>query len=228
MKLFIDQPATTGFSYTIPIPGYMDDEGNIIQLPNNTCPEYAEKYGTCGTYSKPDMSLVPNSTAGAAPNMWKTLQGFMGAFPQYSKSGFNFATESYGGHYGPVFNSKTSPQALRNNTNNISLHPRTKRKENPRSSPHRPPKHPNRKRLVRPPNPIPSLLQLLRLARKHLRLRPLQRIHKSRMVQQPLRRRELRRPNKAMLRHRPKRHLFHGGRFLCEQGGGNVRYLLWS
>lgn len=38
--------------------------------------------------------------------MWKTLQGFMGAFPEYSRSGFSFTTESYGGHYGPVFNGK--------------------------------------------------------------------------------------------------------------------------
>ncbi|KAJ5547307.1 hypothetical protein N7494_004892 [Penicillium frequentans] len=102
--IFIDQPTTTGFSYTIPIPGYQDDEGYIIELPNTTCPDYAQQYGTCGTYSKPDIALVPNTTQGAAPNMWKTLQGFMGAFPQYSMNGFNFATESYGGHYGPVFN----------------------------------------------------------------------------------------------------------------------------
>jgi carboxypeptidase D len=27
----------------------------------------------------------------------------MGAFPQYSRNKFNFATESDGGHYGPVF-----------------------------------------------------------------------------------------------------------------------------
>ncbi|KAJ5763986.1 hypothetical protein N7533_002667 [Penicillium manginii] len=102
--LFVDQPATVGLSYTIPIPGYQDDDGNLIQLPDKECPEYAVKYGTCGTYSKPDIGLVPNSTQGAAPNMWKTLQGFMGAFPQYSRNGFSFTTESYGGHYGPVFN----------------------------------------------------------------------------------------------------------------------------
>ncbi|KAJ5246511.1 hypothetical protein N7468_001494 [Penicillium chermesinum] len=102
--LFIDQPATTGFSYTIPIPAYADADGRIVQLPNNTCPDYAQQYDSCGTYSKPDISLVPNSTTGAAPNMWKTLQGFLGAFPQYAKGGLNFATESYGGHYGPVFN----------------------------------------------------------------------------------------------------------------------------
>lgn len=28
----------------------------------------------------------------------------MGAFPQYSRHEFNFATESYGGHFGPIFN----------------------------------------------------------------------------------------------------------------------------
>jgi carboxypeptidase C (cathepsin A) len=106
--LFIDEPTQVGFSYSIPIPGYEDEDGYIIQLPNNTCPDYAEAYGTCGTYSKPDFALTDNSTQGAAPNMWKTIQGFMGAFPQYSRSGFSFTTESYGGHYAPVFNGKMS------------------------------------------------------------------------------------------------------------------------
>ena len=103
-QLFIDQPTTVGMSYSVPVPAYTDDNGNIVQLPNTTCPDYAEVFGTCGTYSKPDITLVPNNTLGAAPNFWKTLQGFMGAFPEYSRKGFNFATESYGGHYGPVFN----------------------------------------------------------------------------------------------------------------------------
>ena len=102
--LFIDEPTTTGFSYSIPIPGYTDNNSAIVQLPNNTCPDYAQ--GSCGTYSKPDLTLTANSTQAAAPNMWKTLQGFMGAFPQYSRSGFSFATESYGGHYAPVFNGR--------------------------------------------------------------------------------------------------------------------------
>lgn len=101
--LFIDQPTQVGLSYSIPIPGY-NDGSYIIELPNATCPDYAATYGTCGTYSKPDLSLTANTTQGAAPNMWKTLQGFMGAFPQYARHGVNFATESYGGHYAPVFN----------------------------------------------------------------------------------------------------------------------------
>ncbi|KAG9560368.1 putative carboxypeptidase 2, partial [Aureobasidium melanogenum] len=92
--IFIDQPAQVGFSYSIPVPGYTDpNSGSIITLPNATCPEYAD---SCGTYSYPNETLTANSTSGVAPNFWKGLQGFMGAFPQYSRHEFNFATESYG------------------------------------------------------------------------------------------------------------------------------------
>ena len=101
--LFIDHPAQVGFSYSIPVPGYVDpSSGLIITLPNATCPEYAVSYGTCGTYSYPNETLTANSTQAAAPSFWKTLQGFMGAFPQYSRNDYNFASESYGGHYSPV------------------------------------------------------------------------------------------------------------------------------
>ncbi|KAL1860912.1 hypothetical protein Plec18170_001426 [Paecilomyces lecythidis] len=102
--LYIDQPTQTGFSYSIPVPGYVDsDSGDIITLPNNTCPDYA-KDSSCGTYSYPNVTLTANSTDAAAPNFYRALQGFMGAFPQYSREKFHFTTESYGGHYGPVFN----------------------------------------------------------------------------------------------------------------------------
>ncbi|KAJ9298123.1 hypothetical protein DTO271G3_3728 [Paecilomyces variotii] len=102
--LYIDQPTQTGFSYSIPVPGYVDsDTGDIITLPNNTCPDYAMD-SSCGTYSYPNLTLTANSTDAAAPNFYRALQGFMGAFPQYSREKFHFTTESYGGHYGPVFN----------------------------------------------------------------------------------------------------------------------------
>ncbi|KAK5131352.1 hypothetical protein LTR08_001018 [Meristemomyces frigidus] len=99
--LFIDHPAQVGFSYSVPVSAYESSSGDIVQLPNATCPDYAVD---CGTYSYPNASDTANTTANAAPSMWRTLQGFMGAFPQYSRNEFNFATESYGGHYGPVFN----------------------------------------------------------------------------------------------------------------------------
>lgn len=106
--IFIDQPTTTGFSYSIPVPGYTESNyilpntNDIIILPNNTCPDYAQS-ASCGTYSTPNMTLTANSTVNAAPNFWKTLQGFVGVFPQYAQNGIFFTTESYGGHYGPVF-----------------------------------------------------------------------------------------------------------------------------
>ena len=103
--LYIDNPAQVGFSYSIPISGYVDPNTDyIVTLNSTSCPDYAVNFGTCGTYSYPNETLTANSTAAAAPNFWKTLQGFMGVFPQYSRNGFHFTTESYGGHYGPVFN----------------------------------------------------------------------------------------------------------------------------
>jgi carboxypeptidase C (cathepsin A) len=115
--LFIDQPAGTGHSYAIPVPGYSlpnPSYGDLVQLPDTTCPEYVAQYGTCGTYSKNDPALYDNSTDAAAPNFWKTLQGFMGVFPQYSRNSFHFSTESYGGHYGPVFNEYIEQQNAKN------------------------------------------------------------------------------------------------------------------
>ena len=99
--IFIDHPAQVGHSYSDPIPGYLGETGLVVQLPEVKCP--VGVHG-CATYSYPSPAYTVNSTKNAAPSMWKTLQGFMGAFPQYSRSGFNFATESYGGHYAPVFN----------------------------------------------------------------------------------------------------------------------------
>ncbi|KAI1092402.1 carboxypeptidase S1 [Rostrohypoxylon terebratum] len=107
--LFIDQPTQVGFSYSKPVNAWVSADGSIVSLPDATCPDYAEE-SSCGTYSYPNITLTANSTTNAAPNFWKTLQGFMGAFPQYSRSGFHFATESYGGHYAPVFNAYIEEQ----------------------------------------------------------------------------------------------------------------------
>jgi carboxypeptidase C (cathepsin A) len=101
--LFIDQPTQVGFSYSIPVPGFIDGNSGLLTiLPNETCPDYASDWD-CATYSYPNATLTANSTDGAAPGFWKTLQGFMGVFPQYSREEFYFTTESYGGHYGISF-----------------------------------------------------------------------------------------------------------------------------
>lgn len=94
--LFVDEPVTVGFSYSEAVSGYVDDDsgsGYIVQLPDATCPDYPAASGNCGTYSYSNESLTANTTANAAPNMWKLLQGFMGAFPQYSRDGFHFTSE---------------------------------------------------------------------------------------------------------------------------------------
>ncbi|KAF6219848.1 hypothetical protein HO133_003673 [Letharia lupina] len=122
--IFIDQPAQVGFSYSVPVPGYISpDDGSVVLLPNGTCPNDNITQGTCGTYSDPNVTDTPTSTSAAAPAFWATLQGFMGAFPQYSRETFHFSTESYGGHYGPVFNEYIESQNAKAipGAHNISL-----------------------------------------------------------------------------------------------------------
>ncbi|OAG40350.1 hypothetical protein AYO21_05441 [Fonsecaea monophora] len=121
--IVIDEPTQVGLSYSSPVPAYEDpNSGMLVQLPNNTCPDYASDWG-CGTYSYWNESLTANSTPATAPNMWKTLQGFMGVFPQYARQGINFATESYGGHYAPIMSEYFEQQNAKNITgaHNIRL-----------------------------------------------------------------------------------------------------------
>jgi carboxypeptidase C (cathepsin A) len=101
--LYIDQPSQTGFSYTIPVPAVIDNhEQELVGLPNNSCPEWASTIGRCGTFSL-NSTLTASDTIAAAPALWATLQGFIGVFPQYARNKINLASESYGGHYAPVF-----------------------------------------------------------------------------------------------------------------------------
>ena len=92
--LFIDQPVQTGFSYSTPTSGYINQQnGSIIVTESGACPSDEITNRTCGTYSDPsDMNGVPVSTITAASSFYTTLQGFLGTFPQYARSGFNFAT----------------------------------------------------------------------------------------------------------------------------------------
>ncbi|KAK8026322.1 serine carboxypeptidase [Apiospora marii] len=121
--LFIDQPTQTGFSYTKPVPAYREKD-EVVELPddgnNAGCMVYVDDPASCGTYTHPNLTLTANSTEGAARNFWLALQGFAGVFPQYTQNGFHLATESYGGHYGPVFgayierrNDRLTPSTVR-------------------------------------------------------------------------------------------------------------------
>lgn len=46
----------------------------------------------------------------------------MGAFPQYSRHGFHFTTESYGGHYAPIFNQYIEQQNALNISGAHEIH----------------------------------------------------------------------------------------------------------
>lgn len=101
--IYIDQPTQTGLSYSVPLNGYIDPvSGYFVTLPSAVCPDYVDP-SSCGTFSNGNLSQTANSTPAAAPNVWKTLQGLAGAFPQYARKNVALSTESYGGHYGPVF-----------------------------------------------------------------------------------------------------------------------------
>lgn len=94
------------------MPGFVDpNTGGIQQLATASCPGDPVAL-QCGTYSLPDVKLTANTTSAAAVTFWKAMQGFMGAFPQYTSMNntVHIATESYGGHYGPIFSSYIQSQ----------------------------------------------------------------------------------------------------------------------
>ena len=64
--LFIDQPAQVGFSYSIPVPGYLTASGEVVVLPDEECPENK----TCGTFSNPHVNDTETTTAAVAPGFW--------------------------------------------------------------------------------------------------------------------------------------------------------------
>ncbi|WFD23862.1 carboxypeptidase D [Malassezia equina] len=105
--LIVDQPVTTGFSYKNLTNAVFNKETyEVVRfLDGEACPSHLSKKHACGTVSGSPASKLPNSTVDAAPTMWKILQGFFGAFPQYADTTLHIRTESYGGHYAPVYGS---------------------------------------------------------------------------------------------------------------------------
>ncbi|WFD33229.1 carboxypeptidase D [Malassezia cuniculi] len=100
--LYIDQPVSTGFSYSVTGPGIINSNtGSIKPLNSSHCPDDIKSYEACGTFSLPEETHSPNSTARSSHALWKTLQGFLGAFKQYNHGKLHITTESYGGHYAP-------------------------------------------------------------------------------------------------------------------------------
>ncbi|OBR11257.1 Carboxypeptidase S1 [Colletotrichum higginsianum IMI 349063] len=103
--LFVDQPATVGFSYTTLVNGTVNPKTAEIIPQQCTLAD-----PRCGTYSSMDISLTPNSTTEAAKVFYQVMQGIMGAFPQYTSNGVHITGQSYGGHYAPIFASYITEQ----------------------------------------------------------------------------------------------------------------------
>ena len=61
------------------------------------------------------------STVTAAPYVYKLIQAFYSAFPQYKSRDFGIFTESYGGHYGPEFAKYIQDQNAAKAGENINL-----------------------------------------------------------------------------------------------------------
>ena len=115
--LYIDQPVATGFSYSHVGPVIKNKaKATVEPLASAECPKNLTKHEVCGTYSLPKKTKAPSTTAECAPAVWKMLQGFIGAFPEYGKKKLHLTTESYGGHYAPAFGS----YFLKQNEKNLS------------------------------------------------------------------------------------------------------------
>ncbi|KAK6080636.1 serine carboxypeptidase [Seiridium cupressi] len=110
--LFIDQPNQVGFSYDTPTNGSLDLLTNEVYVPPENRPNSRpDNLFLNGTFSSMNANNTANTTETAALAIYHMLQGFLGAFPQYSPPdsgslGVNLFAESYGGKFGPAFASK--------------------------------------------------------------------------------------------------------------------------
>ena len=95
--LFLSQPIQVGFSYADEVVGYEDATGY---------PVATEASNATGRWPGGD-PYAYDTTAKAAEGTWHILQAFLSELPTLDAGvesrKFNLWTESYGGHYGPVF-----------------------------------------------------------------------------------------------------------------------------
>lgn len=102
--LYLSQPLGVGFSYSTEVLGWLDGySGNIYPADSDSLPMEDPTFGKWPLIN----ASATDTTALAAPAAYHTIQALFGALPQFgskiqSKS-FNLWTESYGGHYGPLF-----------------------------------------------------------------------------------------------------------------------------
>ncbi|RKF55145.1 Carboxypeptidase S1-like protein A [Erysiphe neolycopersici] len=105
--LYIDQPNQVGFSYDNPTNGSIDLLTSNIYIPPQTVPKnQLPSTFLNGTFSSMNKNNTAKTTQASGMVIWHMLQGFFGAFPQYSNNlstSVHLFAESYGGKYGPEF-----------------------------------------------------------------------------------------------------------------------------
>jgi len=105
--LYIDQPITTGFSYTSLMNGIVDflDPTRAIKPVEDTAAFKQTNLTTVGaTVSMPDPSLAVSTTMQAARTMWHFAQVWFQEFPEYKTTNKDVGiwTVSYGGYFAPA------------------------------------------------------------------------------------------------------------------------------
>ncbi|KAG0648622.1 Serine carboxypeptidase A [Hyphodiscus hymeniophilus] len=128
--LYIDQPNQVGFSYDTPTNCSLDLLTSDLYTPEQPLPnsQPADTFMN-GTFSSLNVESTANTTETSAMAIWHMLQGFLGAFPQYSPTngssngssmGVHLFAESYGGKYGPAFATLWEKQNLRRSNGTLS------------------------------------------------------------------------------------------------------------
>ena len=103
--LYIDQPNQVGFSWDVLTNGTLDKTTDIINpLTDGFFPKQNNTFYV-GTFPSQDPGDTANDTQNAAKALWHFAQTWFQEFPSYkpNNDAISIFTESYGGHYGPVF-----------------------------------------------------------------------------------------------------------------------------
>ena len=115
-----------GFSYDVPTNCSLDLLTSDLYTPEQKLPnsQPADTFMN-GTFSSLNVNNTANTTEIAGMAIWHMLQGFLGAFPQYSPDnntsmGVHLFAESYGGKYGPAFATIWEQQNLRRSNGTLS------------------------------------------------------------------------------------------------------------
>ena len=104
--LYIDQPNQVGFSWDILTNGTLNLTSYAYnpQDFSNGVPEQNNSF-LVGTFPSQNPGNTANDTQNAAKALWHFAQTWFQEFPEYkpNNDAISIFTESYGGHYGPVF-----------------------------------------------------------------------------------------------------------------------------